>query len=1131
MQRRNGQITPLNSNTIASPPLAPRRHWQRWLLAGIVVCAVFLRYGGFDRPVEMHPDQPRILSWMERTADEGYLKNTVYPGGFFTMFNQFRRVVAPILYLEQQWRYELGEIDRVKLPRNIEFALGRHFNAWLAGLTCALVYLLAATVSNSKWAALYAALLFCFMPEHIIHAHYVQTDIAMVFTLTLALWLWARFAQRRAVWLFAAATLASGFAAGTKYTLLCLAPLGWIFSFYHPAISTAGSLPAIPRLKKWRRIGLLLCAATVLFGIGFALASPAVWDWSSFREGLRYQGMRVYGEGATLLNQARGEPFIQLRSHWLQLCRAAAPLGWGALLAAALGLAIAGTPAYRNFWPALIGFPLCYLYYYLFRAPWVRGQEFLNLLPVWVVLAGLAPRYLWRNWQHPAARRLARLAAIALVFATALPVVHLGLLAASPFKWTDTRHLANRWLQRHMPRDCALGLERYADPAHLDVGRTAAFIHKIETAGAGVFDRGEYDAILRNPSSDGRGIRHPLTGRRYPKYQAAFEAFTNQAARLCAWGLLPQDAFSSPFSSPDLELWVPAPPAAPALALQLPLVQPGYINWRGRETFFRAGHELGSADLLLVDKYPRQCAFGGPDDLPRPVFALFNTLERPAEFRLRGFGRRTRRRLAPYAAAVVPLQRPCWRPRPGCFELLTAATSPEPHIEYVPCLLRTAYDAPEAAAILRQTGHGRQALELLKQIPVSAESGAILIYPLAVAHGAWDLADQWAERANELRARLQQALTMPPQAISINRINGDHYNQCARIRLSPPETCARLQLEPDQATPPENLPGLPPGSTLDLSTRLAQGVYSISMKLRAQPLAGGAAAASASFAVYDFRGRTIAQGPWQSAPDDYFPLEFTLTAVRESAAWLHFTSTTPALLEYRDLEIRWNIHDQIRAFYNELTAARAAHQLHAGRPGQALALLSEAAPPCWNELEFKRLELAALQAGPAAPERLAQAARQILHAAPDYYPALNVIQPDAATRLPANLPNPVLYPPFLALVGARADQAEGGAIELIFEALDDDVPSLAAVSHHRRGRRGWRQDACLPIGPEHRRLTRGERVAVRFETGKNLDAGRTPAGLGLSIQANVRWSPGTLPPAGRSEPIIAINELIQLLNQ
>ncbi len=1113
-----GCLNPMHVNALFF-----HRNWHRWLLAGIVFCAVFLRYGGFDRQMEMHPDQPVIVEWMNRTATDGYLKNTVYPGGFFRLYNQFRRAVYPFIQLKQQWRYQLGEIDRVLPLRGINFTLGRHFNVWLASLTCLLVYLLAVTVSGSKWTGLFSALLFCFAPDHIDHAHYVETDIAMVFTLALALWLWARFAQQRTWWLFAAAALASGFAAGTKYILFCLVALGWIFSFYSAA-------SPVPKYKWWRILLLLLCA-TAIFAMGFALACPEVMDWNSFRAGLRGQGARVYGEGITLMGQARSEPFIQLRSHWLWVRDSIEPLGWGSLLAAAMGLLIAGTPAYRRFWPVLIGFPLFYLYFLLFKAPWIRNQEIMNFLPPWAVLAGLAPYYLWRQ---PVARRLGRLVAVILLLAAALPVIHTGLLAASLYKWPDTRYLANRWLQRHLPRDSALGLERYTDPAHLNVGRTADFIYKVETAGPTLLKTRNFDGILRNPVSNGRGIRHPLTGQRYPKYQAAFEAFTNQATLLCRWGPLQSDTCKLPFLLPQLELWRLAAPTS-SLALQLPLTQPGYISQCGRETFFRAGHELGSAELLLIDKYPRQCAFGGPEMLPRPVFALVNTLERPADLQLRGFGRRIHRQLAPYEAVVLPLKRPSWRPGFNVFELLTVATRPEPHIEYVPCLLRAAFDAPAAAAILQQTGHMRQALDLLittsMTLPTEQmEQITALIYPLAVANSEWVLADQWARRAGELHARLQTALAMPPESISVNQINGSCYNQCARIRISPSDVIAQLVIQNDLAVSPEDFPALPPGVTMELPVRLARGIYTITMAGRPHLRPSQPGAAPGHFAVYDYRGRTIAQGPWKILPDDFSKMEFTMPVGRESAVWLHFVSTTPVMLEYRDLEIRWEIHDQIRALYNELTAARAAHNLHAGLADQALAIMANAAPPCWNELELQRLELAALTAARAAPERIGQAARNLLQKSPDYWPALQAVDPDAAQRLPANLVNPIRFSPFLDLVGLykSVTNTPGAAsvnqFALIFEAQDDDTPPLA-VRIYRRKNRSWREGVFLPIGPGNRRLQRGERVAVYLAPDAMGGTTFTPADTGVAVQANVRWSPGTLHPEGRHDAIISLLEI------
>jgi len=286
-----------------------------------------------------------------------------------------------------------------------------------------------------------------------------------------------------------------------------------------------------------------------------------------------------------------------------------------------------------------------------------------------------------------------------------------------------------------------------------------------------------------------------------------------------------------------------------------------------------------------------------------------------------------------------------------------------------------------------------------------------------------------------------------------------------------------------------------------------------------------------NFSVYDQHGKVLAQGSWQTLPNDFAPMEFTMPVGRESAAWLHFTSTTPVMLEYRDLEIRWNIHDQIRALYNALTAARVAHNLRAGLADQALATLANAVPPCWNELELQRLKLAALQAANADPDRIVQAARQLLQKSPDYWPALQVIDPAAAQRRPANLAKPVRFPPLLAMVGIKkgAPDIPGAAsvnqFELIFEALDDDTPPLAAVIHCRR-HHGWREHMRLPIGPASRRLQRGERVVVRFEPDVSFDAKRMSADIGISVQANVRWSPGTLQPEGRRDTIISLQEVI-----
>ena len=68
----------------------------------------------------------------------------------------------------------------------------RMINLWLAVITVGLFYLLARRVTGSRGAALAAAAFLALARLHVEHSHYGETDIALLFTLTVALYAWVR---------------------------------------------------------------------------------------------------------------------------------------------------------------------------------------------------------------------------------------------------------------------------------------------------------------------------------------------------------------------------------------------------------------------------------------------------------------------------------------------------------------------------------------------------------------------------------------------------------------------------------------------------------------------------------------------------------------------------------------------------------------------------------------------------------------------------------------------------------------------------------------------------------------------------------------------------------------------------
>ncbi|MCA1808236.1 MAG: hypothetical protein LC725_02060, partial [Lentisphaerae bacterium] len=538
---------------------------------------------------------------------------------------------------------------------------------------------------------------------------------------------------------------------------------------------------------------------------------------------------------------------------------------------------------------------------------------------------------------------------------------------------------------------------------------------------------------------------------------------------------------------------------------------PCFISTRGRETFFSEGHELGSVEAILIDRHPRQWAVGGPSAPTGTIYAVINTYERPARVRLDGFGADITAAMTAYDTRVIPLRRSSWRPRTHMLEIITVATAPVPHIRYVPCLLRPAPDRETAATILQANGHLRPALHLLQDAPRSLR-GDLLLYILAVGENAWTTAAQLADTADMALDHLEQALRLPPGQISVNGINGLHYNRFARIRLSHPEKHKNLMINDSIAKVPEEQPGLPPGVGLHPPVRLAQGRFNISMQVRVRADDGTTGAAKpGAFKVFDQRGRLIAAGAWRDFPDEFIAVELPVCADLEVEPRLHFTSSAPVTLEYRNLELRWTLHDRLRALHSRLLAARTRHHLQAGDLQAAARSLAGIDFQACNRHKLLRLELALRQAELADSGQLRDIAERALASAPDYWPALLIIDPLAAADRPANLSQPIVFPPWLNLVGIH--HAHPGKPDeqysLIFEALQDDTPPLTLATHRQHDKR-WRRLELI-TDPARRRLQAGERISIPLSKTEPPD--------GISVMTDVRWSPGTLRTDHRQEVV------------
>jgi|GEM_PF-1121513 len=1120
----------------------PHRAGHLWLLVLVCLGAFWLRSEGINWP-KFHPDEQVIKGWVERTADHGYITDKVYAGGFFTLARPVQWICRAVHGAAHAFAYHQGATDR---PDNDPFdaiLFARWFNVWLGTLTCLFMYGLVRRITKSGGAGVLAAALLAFAQYPVEHCHYAETDIAMVFMLTMTFWLWAIAIGNRHLFAFSAAALASGFTAGTKFPLLLLVLIVLVMGLARTGrpISWRGFVSHNAGLAR----GLGYAGLGVgLFALGFILANPrTIMDWSGFQAGLAWESRRGYGETALNMGLLKNDPHARYCLHFLELLRSLTTLGWGWIVLTLVGIPCACLKEYRRFWPVLLLFPALYTVYWIFTAPWVRTQEFMNYLPALAGLATLPLTIMWRT------RRLLFRVTAALIACAALMLnAGNGLRVAALFDWTDTRLLARQWLERHLPDTAKPAVESYAGPACPDTHNPPVLIIKMEHNDlASLKDQG-VDFLLRAASITGRGLTHPVTGRRYPETQRLFDEFRVHSERLGSWGPLTRRNLAT-FLSPTIELWG-LNRFTPRYHLSLELSQPLFVNnvypaGTLRPAFFSSGHKLGSATGLLVDSRKRVLAIGGPRGRKDPVYLMLNTDERNAAVHIRGFGRHHTVTLAPYSVAIVPLNRFYWPGRGMPFERITLAAVPQEDVIYLPCYARVAYSPAEVARICTDLGQDEAFWNIFTADDLAQGADPIQRYILAVRAARWDLADRWEEEAARTGAALAASILANPADVEINGNSGYYYDALARVRLhefglsragygdssweSLLKTATRdlMRLELSADNQPE---GTVLERTMTLPVRTARGIYALSGELFVQP--DPSRKHLPTVVEYTLNQRDTWTGCYPtntSAGWMSFTARFSVNTEIQPAITVR--SPAPAQLYFKNLELRWSLASALESTRRSLVTARAAHALHRGRRAEARDLLNklDASKEQPDALEIRQLKFKALlDSEDHATSRLADAARDVLALAPDTYACLSVLAAGnpaikvKVNELTATLKQPIACGPFLSLVGFSFDP---GRRELagVFEVLKNETPPLAALLCIRRHGE-WRPRQSEPLSSRPR-LHRGERVGVRIKLNEKFGTACDIRQIGLGIETAVTWHPGRIPITGRRDAVIRLSEI------
>ena len=1069
------------------------------LLLVIVLAAVALRSTGIDWP-RLNPDEHQIGAWLDYTTDHSFVKDRVYPNGFFELARPARYLALRWHDLSSHLAYRTGQADAIPPPALDQILFGRWLNVALAALTCFILYFFGTRVTGSAMGGFIAAALLAFHPYHVQHSHYAETDVAMVFTLTVALWLWSVVSERRLTWLFLMASLVSGFATGTKFMLVVLLPLVIVYAL----------LCARGKSKPVARGALLILGGILLFALGFALANPGVTHWKWFITSAQHEALRVYSETRGL---GPGDPLEIYASRLHDLLEGTLSLGyvWIALLIVAIPCLF--TRRARRFWPVTILFPALYLFYCIEEAPWIRPQEFMNFLPVLGIVAALPLVLLWHARVRKPARPILQTCTLLLTLAAVGFVAEQGIGIASLFGWKDTRLLAQSWLDVHGPHNRTVGTENYTEPAFENTFARVIKIQKIERCGIDFPLSKNCDYMLRNATIGGRGLCDARTGSRYPEFQEFYDDAMRRSELLKIWAPLPPTVGT--FAGPEIQLYG-LRRFTNTVDLDIELPQPLFLTQSGRPTFFEVGHRLGSAQGLDITQHPQIFAVGGPNEPTNTLYVVLNTELRPADVRIDGFGKRRWIKLDPFDVRVVPLRRTgpfmTWKK----YEAVKVRAKPVEHIGIIPCFLRVAFTPEEAIRICRELGRPDRALELAESLPELRGNAGL--YPLAVETEQWDLAEQLEPTARKNYDTLATTIDADPSTYRIHGTSGFYYDEFSSLRLYSNHEAkihspgGFVSAGVHAAYPRGDETGRADRATAEviLPVRLPQGQYEIRGSLAVEP----DPFSETSTGVFKFRDDAgsvlISDSLSNVLSRSWIPFTASVDVHHEKTPALLVDSSEPVKVYFKEIEIDWTVRSGLESYRRDLATALARHQAHRGNDAEALSLLKELPE---NSPDTRALNFAC--------RRQDQSAKELLEISPLHYEAIRFLAESdtkcaaLAESMKSNLEKPVVFSPFVALVGFSMD-SKSSRLHCVFEVLRDSTPPLDLVL--LKTKRGtWREFQKIPLGESGIR-NRGERVVVDIQM---LD----PAQLAFRVQTSTPWQPGILPIAGRTDKQIPFEDL------
>ena len=573
----------------------------------------------------LHPDEYQIAKWVKSTRTAPYIRSRVYPEGLFRI-SGFLQAVDQLhdraVLREANWERQGGDAyprdgaeetpPLVLRSRTTTLLRVRYWNAALVSFAAVFVLLLGLETTRRISVSVLAAMLFAAHPFVVEHAHYAETEGAMIFATTLALWLLARAVRKESIPLLAAAAFCSGFAIASKFSLLLFTGLLPFNAFL--VARRKGRSP-------WLAL-LFALAALAAVGLGFALATPKIWMNPGLfaRQLARIRGSS-YGEVRRLLGESRGRPHARLvlkaRSLWDELSKFGLPWLLWTLGASAFWF----RRHLRPLWSALPLFGLAYPIYALILFPWFRNQELLPALP-FIALTTVLPLEAALSRPGTAVARPSRRDWLWRIPCILIPLLFVGrtvrdgIFMSGAFATREMRTEVDRWLDLCGPERGRFLVENYAG-LHVDMARSTeenAGCSKIEFVSPDEWESLGCDFLLRAPDFPGRGCRDPKTGDLYPSCRNNRDRILSDLLLLRSWHLA--DGPKPLFAQVEVDLLGRGRPGSPQT--EPPVLAPLFIHAMHYGTggmHVAAGQKrLGPIEALKATGKRTEVTFSPPAD-------------------------------------------------------------------------------------------------------------------------------------------------------------------------------------------------------------------------------------------------------------------------------------------------------------------------------------------------------------------------------------------------------------------------------------------------------------------------------------------------------------------------------------